>query len=672
MDFTELELDDKLVQAVEEAGYNKPTNVQSAVIPEALNGMDILADAPTGTGKTAAYVLPCLQHLIDFPAKKIGLCRILVLTPTRELALQVSEHIKKLSAYLNNITTGTIIGGVQHEEQLPVLTEKTDIVVATPGRLLEYLRKDSFDIRAVEILVLDEADRMLDMGFIDDVTEISKRASRREQTMLFSATLEGNLLTKFANEVLKKPVEIHIDSPRSERKKINQYNYFADDIEHKIKLLEAILKSTEVTKSIVFVKTRERLTDLSSRLQKDGFIFTYLSGELTQDKRVLALESFVSGKTKILVATDVAARGIDVEDISHVINFDLPRSADVYVHRIGRTARAGKKGTAVNLVEAHDIPMLTSIQHYTGDDMDTRVIDGLRPEHKIADFTKKKKEKNSSETDEPEEEKKHHKDRLRDKKNKGKPDFLAKKKKKLLQEGHSEEDTDKIIQEINDKTKDFKKAKKHSKMEAERAKRAVDGVPDGVKKYWAVHGGPKDKFVKEALEEEKIEEQDKRTKKSHNAEKKERYSAEKKFHHKKFALDHDEENYHDDYRSEHHFQHHDRDEDNAVNHNRYEHSGSSLWGGNHRSSNDDSGEHKYFRRDHDDYHHHNDDSSSDNEHSHRYSSNGGEHRFGGHSSGSSSWHDRSHSRDNVKRGGNFRSSGFGHSFRRSDRHGSEE
>src|SRR5574344_47556 len=345
MDFNDLDLDDRLLKAVEELGFTKPTNVQFQVIPEALSGLDVLADAPTGTGKTAAFVLPCLQHMLDFPKKKLGLCRILVLTPTRELALQVTEHAKKLAMYLPHISVGTLIGGVEHEEQLSVLTEKTDIVVATPGRLIEYLRKKMFDIRAVEILVLDEADRMLDMGFIDDVTEISQMASRREQTFLFSATLEGPLLSKFANEVLKNPVEIHIDSPRSEKKKINQYKYYADTIDHKVKLLKALLNDEKIEKSIIFVKTRERLMDLVKSLDQDDFKYVYIRGEMDQAKRIEAMRRFSENEVKIMLATDVAARGIDVTDITHVINFDLPRSADIYVHRIGRTARAGRKGS---------------------------------------------------------------------------------------------------------------------------------------------------------------------------------------------------------------------------------------------------------------------------------------------------------------------------------------
>lgn len=436
MKFEEMELDDRLIAACLDLGYTKPTNVQLEVIPEALDGMDVLADAPTGTGKTAAFLLPALQHLLDFPKNRHGLARILILTPTRELAIQVSEHAKELARYVPQIKIGTIIGGVQHEEQLPVIAERTDIVVATPGRLIEYLRKKAFDIRGVEMLILDEADRMLDMGFIDDVAEISQAAERREQTMLFSATLEGDLLVRFANEVLEKPVEIHIDSPRSERKKITQYKYYADNLEHKIQLLEALLNDERLVKSIVFVKTRERLAELVKRLDADGFKFCYLRGEMEQERRMAAMQRFANNEVRIMLATDVAARGIDVADITHVINFDLPRTADIYVHRIGRTARAGRKGMAVSLIEAHDMPMLDRIEHYTGEPLELRVINDLRPQNKVADFSKKKQKKKEVEN---KTEIEHKKERLRNKKNKGKPDFAAKFRAKLKQQGFTED-----------------------------------------------------------------------------------------------------------------------------------------------------------------------------------------------------------------------------------------
>ncbi len=444
MEFNELELDPRLLQAIEAMGFNHPTNVQQQVIPEALDGLDILADAPTGTGKTVAFLLPCIQHLLDFPTKKLGLSRILILTPTRELALQIAEQAENLTQFIPHITIGTLIGGIEHEEQLPVLTQKTDIIVATPGRLIEYLRKKAFDIRAVEILVLDEADRMLDMGFIDDVTEISEKCSRREQTFLFSATLEGSLLNKFAHEVLTNPAEIHIESPTEERQKITQYKYFADDLEHKIKLLKALLKDETLDKVLVFIKTRERLMELIRYLDQDDIRYVYMRGEMDQEKRLEAMRRFTSNEVKIMLATDVVARGIDVVDITHVINFDLPRSAEIYVHRIGRTARAGRTGCAITLLEAHDIPMMNKIERYTGEAVTTLEIKDLKPHNKIATFAKKKKKKDDENSSKEE---KHVKKRLRDKRNKGKPDFRAKKAKKLARLGKTPEEIEAILAE---------------------------------------------------------------------------------------------------------------------------------------------------------------------------------------------------------------------------------
>ena len=374
MEFQELELDELILKAIEKQGFKKPTKIQKEEIPNALSGFDVLGEAPTGTGKTAAFVIPCLQHLLDFPSKKIGLARVLILTPTRELAIQVTEHARAFCSELPNIKIGTIIGGVEHQEQLSVISEKTDIVVATPGRLLEYLKKKSFDIKAVEILVLDEADRMLDMGFVDDVIAISKQCSRREQTLLFSATLEGKILTKFANEILNNPVEIHIDSPRSEKKKIKQYKYYADDLEHKILLLEHLLKDPKIDKPIVFIKTRERLMELSVRLQKDGFRHVFLKGEMEQSKRQEAIKKYANNEVKILLSTDVAARGIDVSDLTHIINYNLPDETAVYIHRSGRTGRADKTGVCLSLIHSREKHKIKAIEKQLGQTIERAMV----------------------------------------------------------------------------------------------------------------------------------------------------------------------------------------------------------------------------------------------------------------------------------------------------------
>ncbi|MCT7653913.1 ATP-dependent RNA helicase SrmB [Oceanimonas sp. NS1] len=390
MTFEQLELDPILVRALARMGYARPTTIQSQVIPEAMSGRDIMASAPTGTGKTAAFLLPACQHLLDFPRRQAGPARVLVLTPTRELAKQIADDAKAMLKE-TGLRVETITGGVNAEKHLPALTKTTDIVVATPGRLLQYIDEESFDSRDIEMLILDEADRMLDMGFIQDVDRIAAEARWRRQTMLFSATLEGRGLTKFAADILKEPVELSAEPPRSERKKINQWLHLADDPEHKFALLTHLLRQPDVTRSIVFVKTRDRLMELASRLQQEGLDNARLRGEMDQDKRFEALRRFRNGKVNILVATDVAARGIDLPEVSHVINYDMPRTADVYVHRIGRTGRAGRKGTAISLVEAHDMAMVVKVERYTDQKLKRRVIDELRPKHKEAAVAVRKK-----------------------------------------------------------------------------------------------------------------------------------------------------------------------------------------------------------------------------------------------------------------------------------------
>ncbi len=420
MQFADLDIDESLLQAVAAAGYSRPTTVQTEAIPEALMGHDLMVGAPTGTGKTAAFLLPCIQHLLDFPRRKIRGPRILILTPTRELAMQIGEAAETLSAGCG-VEVAYVIGGVGYEEQEKAFADAVDIIVATPGRLMEYVRNHAFPGKTVEILIIDEADRMLDMGFIDDVGDISRAVDRRSQTMLFSATLEGLGLEKFAAEVLHDPVRISSSAPRSEKRKIPQRFYYADSLDHKNRLLRHLLQQEEVGKALIFVKTREQLAQLRSFLQSSGIQAAYLQGEMEQEKRSAALASFSSGQVPFLVATDVASRGLDVPDITHVINYDLPYSADVYVHRIGRTARAGRKGTALNLVEAHDYPRLARFERYTGERISRRVIQELRPETRIPQFRGKRKKE-----EEPEP-RKRTKDRLRNRRDKGKPDFAARK-----------------------------------------------------------------------------------------------------------------------------------------------------------------------------------------------------------------------------------------------------
>ena len=391
--FADFDLDPALARALTEAGFEKPTTIQQEAIPVGLEGRDILASDPTGTGKTLAFLLPALQYLIDFPRREPGFARALIMTPTRELAFQIFEQLQILTKH-TTLNCGVITGGINYGSHKDTLEKNNDILVATPGRLIEYMNEESFQADEVEVLILDEADRMLDMGFVAEMDRIISDAKRRRQTMLFSATLEGVAIERFAKRALKEPVTVEAESPRREKAKIQQWIHLADDAEHKLALLTHLLQQPEMTKVIVFIKTRERLASLAGQLESVGLKTCWLQGEMPQDKRLLAVSRFSKGLVRILLATDVAARGLDIDDISHVINFDMPRTADVYVHRIGRTGRAGKKGIAISLVEAHDIDMVGEVERYTETALKRRVIDSLRPKHKEAKpSTKTKKPK---------------------------------------------------------------------------------------------------------------------------------------------------------------------------------------------------------------------------------------------------------------------------------------
>ncbi|MBB1387256.1 ATP-dependent RNA helicase SrmB [Pseudoalteromonas sp. SG45-5] len=390
MQFSDFDLDNKLLDAINKMGYETPTSIQQQAIPEALKGRDVLASAPTGTGKTAAFLIPAIQYLLDFPRRDPGFARVLVMTPTRELAYQIHEQCELL-AKRTNLKIGVVTGGINYGTHKEIFEKNNDILIATPGRLMEYLETENFHAEHVEMLIIDEADRMLDMGFKKEMKRICDEARNRRQCFLFSATLEGDSVERFAETTLNDPALLEAESSRKEKAKIHQWVHLADDYHHKLELLVNTLKNPDVTKAIVFVKTRERLETLIGELTNNDVKAAWLRGEMPQDKRMKAMENFHSGKTRILIATDVAARGIDVSDISHVINFDMPRTADVYVHRIGRTGRAGKKGIAISLVEAHDIGILYKVERYIEQKLKRRVIKGVEPQHKEAKPPAKKR-----------------------------------------------------------------------------------------------------------------------------------------------------------------------------------------------------------------------------------------------------------------------------------------
>lgn len=403
-DWQDLELSSELIQALLEEGLKKPTLIQQLVVPHALELKDIFATSPTGTGKTLAYLLPLFQYLIDFPRHQPGSARALVLAPTRELANQIGKLAEKLGA-ATQLSTLTITGGVNYGSHLTVLEKNVDVVIATPGRLIDYLAAEQFSAHELELLVLDEGDRLLDMGFRGAVEQIQGEAPNLKQRFLFSATNDNQSLRAFSKAALNEAVIIDAEPPKRERGKITQWLHIADTLEHKVALLSVILKDY-TSRILVFVKKRERVHEVNELLQREGFNCILLEGDLPQAERQKRLEAFNSLRSRILVATDVAARGLDVPDIELVVNFDLPVKGDTYVHRIGRTGRAGKKGTAISLVEAHDAIYLGRIEKYLGEKIERRFIKELRPQYKFPDPDKIAKKKGKAKKAKKKEQKK--------------------------------------------------------------------------------------------------------------------------------------------------------------------------------------------------------------------------------------------------------------------------
>lgn len=390
-EWDQLELDSALVNTLLDAGLLKPTKIQQEVIPLALDARDVLAASPTGTGKTLAFLLPAIQHLLDYPRRSSGSARVLVLAPTRELAEQIGRQSELLCAAVG-LTSLTVTGGVNFGSHTGAFKEDLDIVIATPGRLLDYLGDEKFSAEELEILVLDEADRMLDMGFRQPVEQIINEARNLRQRLLFSATADHHTLATFSKQVLAKPEFINVEPPRREKGKIHQWVHIADDVSHKQALLKHLLGEFN-GRVLVFVRKRERAHELAEFLQKLGYGAVALEGGLPQDERQKRLKSFSDVRQRILVATDVAARGLDIPDVELVVNFDLPRKGDTFLHRIGRTGRAGKTGTAIALVEAHDAENLGRIERYLTERLERRFIPELRPKFKFPEPHKKSKAK---------------------------------------------------------------------------------------------------------------------------------------------------------------------------------------------------------------------------------------------------------------------------------------
>ena len=460
--FEDFALPGFLLEAMVDLGWEAPTAIQSLVLPQALQGADILGSAPTGTGKSAAFLLPIIARLAQRPRKGV---QCIILEPTRELAEQVKndaldllklqqESLEAGDGELKEaITCSSVVGGADRKEQRESLAT---IVTATPGRLQEFLQKGWLDPKTVELLVIDEADRMLDLGFRDDIAAITRKLDSRYQTMLFSATLEGFGVRDFARNVLNNPVEVRATSFSAEGAEgenegtsstlpqlpetLSARAYYAAHDAQKVKILLHLMKTMQ-GKAIVFVRTKDNLARLCAVLKRQGMSFASLMGDSSQQERKAALRRFSDGSVPLLIATDVAARGLDIDDVAYVYNYDLPSQAEIYVHRAGRTARAGQKGVVISLVKADEIATLERIERYTQRPIERRAIKDVcesferigtsnkseaKPSRaKVGGGFAKKGPKNPKDSAKP-----HKKVRLRDKKNKGKPDFAAKRAKK--------------------------------------------------------------------------------------------------------------------------------------------------------------------------------------------------------------------------------------------------
>lgn len=387
--FDELELNEHILKAVAKTGYTQPTPIQAQAIPRALAGKDLIATAQTGTGKTAAFMIPALELLAR--AQGTGRARVLVLTPTRELANQVNDAAAKYGSFMR-VNVVSILGGMPYHTQMRQLSRPVDIIVATPGRLIDYLDRGKLDLSAVEMLILDEADRMLDMGFIDAVRYIAKETPEGRQTLLFTATMDSRL-AKLAQSILNTPERIEVAGNAMTLDNIEQRVYVADDEKHKNDLLQHLIGTETIDKAIIFSGTKRNADKLARQLYDMGLEVAALHGDMNQHKRNKTITQLRQGRIQLLVATDVAARGIDVSEISHVINYDLPKFAEDYVHRIGRTGRAGKSGIAISLVSFDTLNDLKRIERFTNHTIKQTTVPGLEPKRTASrsNFSKPKK-----------------------------------------------------------------------------------------------------------------------------------------------------------------------------------------------------------------------------------------------------------------------------------------
>ncbi|QKT02733.1 DEAD/DEAH box helicase [Ectothiorhodospiraceae bacterium 2226] len=379
MSFNDLNLSEPLLRALDSCGFTVPTAIQREAIPVLLAGRDLMASAQTGTGKTAAFALPALERL-QTRAPGHG-PRVLVLAPTRELAMQVEQNFRQLGRF-SRVKLATVVGGMAYPPQQRALSQPLDVLVATPGRLMDHMARGRVDFSRLEMLVLDEADRMLDMGFVDAVKDIAAATPATRQTVLFSATLEGRVLS-VARMLLKDPAQVALAASATPHTNIDQRAYRADDVSHKRALLKHLIEDADLSQAVIFTGTKRGAEDLSAALSQNGHASAPLHGDMSQRDRRRTVDNMRRGQVRLLVATDVAARGLDISGITHVINFDLPMVAEDYIHRIGRTGRAGASGTAISLIGPEDRRRLGQVERLTGKRLDYAVVPGLEPRRPV-------------------------------------------------------------------------------------------------------------------------------------------------------------------------------------------------------------------------------------------------------------------------------------------------
>lgn len=379
MIFKDLGLIDPLVRAVSELGYLEPSPIQAKAIPAILQGRDVLASAQTGTGKTASFVLPILQLLSDKPKASHNHTRVLILTPTRELAAQVHESIRDYSRY-SSIRSSVVFGGVKINPQMMQLRSGVEILVATPGRLMDLHAQRAIQFNEIDTLVLDEADRMLDMGFVHEIKRIIKLLPQKRQNLLFSATFSDEI-RNLVKSILVNPVEIDV-APRNATVTSVTQTIHAVEKSHKTDLLSHLIKKNNWSQTLVFSRTKHGANRLVEQLAKANINAAAIHGNKSQSNRTKVLAAFKASEIRVLVATDIAARGIDIDQLPCVVNFDLPNVAEDYVHRIGRTGRAGAVGVAVSLVTAEEMPLLRGIEKLIKRKLEQVAVPDFKPRHK--------------------------------------------------------------------------------------------------------------------------------------------------------------------------------------------------------------------------------------------------------------------------------------------------